>query len=544
MLLLSNLRVSHRLALLILLSTVFLTFSSGISLFNLYETSLNERKNQLKDIVDSGYGLLNELNNQVIRGELTLQQAQDQARQLMHKMHFGNDEYYYAINNQGITQLHGGNAGEVLKDISNVRLLDGRPIFKIMGQVVNKGNGAAEFFKYDFSRKGSAELYPKQSYVKGFSPWGWSLGASMYMDDFEADFMSSVRRMLLLLFISIIALITMAFPIAKSITRPISDISKVMELTAKGDLTQRTNLNTRDELGFLSGSIDTMLSSFANLISHLASSTSQLGSASAELAASAEQATSALRAQGDETDMLSTAMHEMTATVQEVARTANETSSAIDEVDEDARYGDKEVSETIQNIQILASEIEDAAKVIKKLELSTDDISRVLDEIEGISEQTNLLALNAAIEAARAGESGRGFAVVADEVRQLAQRTQSSTEQISSMNATLGKAAHEAVVVMERSQISAQESVVSANQAGNALQKIVQSMDKIRGMGIQVATATEQQGNVAEEMSYGLTSIVESSKQTQEGAQAVTASSEELSQMAAGLQNQISQFKT
>lgn len=544
MALLSNLRVAHRLTLLVMLAVGFLILIISLSLLNLRTTTVAERKTQLVNIVDSGFGLLTEINEQVKRGELSLQQAQDQARQLMHQMNFGADEYYYVLNPQAVILLHGGNPKLVGKDLSTVILEDGRPIFQLMGQVVNKGNGVGEFFEYDFARPGGEVLYPKQSYMKGFEPWGWTLGAGIYMDDLQADFMINVKRMGLLLFGCLAFLIIIAIPIAKSITTPISHISKIMDLAAAGDLTQRTNIKSRDELGILSNRIDSMLESFAELINHLASSASQLSSASSELSASSEQASAALKIQNDQTDLLSTAMHEMTATVQEVARTANETSVAIDQVDQDAEQGNKEVTDTIQKIQILALEIEEAANVIKKLELSTEDITRVLNEIQGISEQTNLLALNAAIEAARAGESGRGFAVVADEVRQLAQRTQNSTEQISSMNTLLGKAAHDAVEVMERSQTSAEASVASANQAGIELQKIVQSMDKIRDMGVQVATATEQQGNVSEEMNSSLVAIAEASDHTHEGSLAVTASSEELAQMAANLKNQINHFKT
>lgn len=540
----SKLRVTHRLVVLILLSVAFLTLVITLSLFNQRSSMLEERKAQLVNLVETSYSILQALNQKVVKGEITLNQAQEQARWTIHQMRFGDNEYFYALNPQGVTMLHGGNPALVGVDLSKKALPDGRLIFKMMGEVTSKGNNAVEFFEYGYPRPGGEEAFPKLGYVKGFAPWNWSLGAGIYLDNLHADFKSDAKRLFFLLVVSLLVLALVAIPIARSIICPLQHLGQVMDEAAKGNLSLRTGLTTRDELGSLSQQIDSMLSRFSELVNHLASSSNQLHTSSAQLATSAEQASLALLRQSEETDQLSTAMHEMTARVQEVALSAIETSKAIDKVDKDAAEGNKNLVETRDKIKQLASEIEEAAKVISHLEVSTDEISRVLQEIEGISEQTNLLALNAAIEAARAGESGRGFAVVADEVRQLALRTQNSTEQISKMNESLGKAAQRAVSAMQSSRTTAEESVVSANQAGSELEKIVSNIMEVRQMGIQVASATEQQSQVAQEMSASLVSITEVSEHSHQAAHAVASSSEALSRLAANLQKEISKFRT
>lgn len=540
----SNLHIRARLALLIIIAAVSLVVVIFISLVDLRHSMLAERHNQLIQLVDSGHGLLSALHQQVESGNLTLQQAQHQARELMHQMRFGDGEYYFVLDPNTVTQLHGGNPKLVGDNLSNVTTADGVPVFRLMGQVAAQGTDAARFFSYHFPRAGGSEPLPKESYVRSFAPWSWALGAGMYIDDLQADFRSDLIRMLLLLLASLVILFLVAIPVARSITRPLEQIGTAMDRAAAGDLSSRTALQSKDELGVLSHRIDDMLAGFSDLVHHLASSSDQLHSAAEQLSASAAQSSEALARQSEETDQLSAAMNQMVATVQEVARTATDTASAIDQVDHDAEDGNKDVSQTIDKIRQLAAEVEEAAQVIAELEKNTDDISRVLAEIQGISEQTNLLALNAAIEAARAGESGRGFAVVADEVRQLAQRTQKSTEEIRNMNESLGKAAQRAVEVMERSRTTAEESVQSAQHAGKELERIVQRMDQVRDMGIQVATATEEQSQVSDEMNSSLVSIAEVSEQTRDAAHTVAVNSEQLSRLAADLRQQISRYRT
>lgn len=539
-----NLRVTHRLAIIILLSVAFLTLVIALSLFNQRSAMFEERKSQLVSLIDSSHSILQALNKKVVKGEMTLTQAQEQARWIIHQMRFGDNEYFYALNAQGVTMLHGGNPALVGVDLSKKSLPDGRFIFKMMGEVTSKGENAAEFFEYDYPRPGGETAFLKLGYVKGFAPWNWSLGAGIYLDNLQADFRKNMQQMGLLLVISLSVLALIAIPIARSIICPLQHIGQIMDEAANGNLSLRTSLTSRDELGALSRRIDTMLSQFSKLISHLTITSGHLYTSSDQLAASAEQAGVALQHQTEETNQLSTAMNQMTATVYEVAKSATETANAINQVDRDAEDGNKNVVITITKIQQLATEINEAAKVIRDLETSTDEINRVLEEIQGISEQTNLLALNAAIEAARAGESGRGFAVVADEVRQLALRTRHSTEEISRMNESLSKAAQRAVGVMEQSRKTAEESVTSANQAGSELEKIVNSLDYVRQMGIQVATATKQQSHVAETMNTNLESIAEVSQHTHQAADAVAVSSGALSRLATSLQQAISQFKT
>lgn len=542
--LLANLRVRSRLALLIIIAAVCLALVIFIALLDSRQSILAERHSQLIQLVDSGHGLLTALHQQVESGSLTLQRAQQQAREIMHRMRFGDGEYYFVFNPAGVIQLHGGNPDLVGSDLSSRTTPDGIPVFRLMGEVATKGDNAADFFSYDFPRAGGTEPFPKESYVRAFAPWGWALGTGVYIDDIQAQFRADLLRMLALLLVSLALLFAVALPVARSITRPMEQIGAAMDRAAAGDLASRTGLKSKDELGVLSHRIDLMLAGFSDLVHHLASSSDQLHTAAEQLSASAAQSSEALARQSEETDQLSAAMNQMVATVQEVARTATETASAIDRVDHDAEDGNRDVNQTIEKIRQLAAEVEEAAQVIAELEQNTDAISQVLAEIQGISEQTNLLALNAAIEAARAGESGRGFAVVADEVRQLAQRTQKSTEEIHNMNSSLGSAAKRAVEVMERSRATAEESVQSAQHAGKELERIVQRMDEVRDMGVQVATATEEQSQVSDEMNGSLVSIAEVSEQSRDAAHTVAVNSEQLSRLAADLQQQISRYHT
>ncbi|ANF27180.1 methyl-accepting chemotaxis protein [Stutzerimonas stutzeri] len=351
---------------------------------------------------------------------------------------------------------------------------------------------------------------------------------------------SAVIQALLLL----AGLIVMGYIIRRVIISRINEMRHTMEaMTADEDLSRTVAVHAQDEVGAMGTAFNRMIFKFRNSLEAVAAVTHQLGEVSNRVSSVAEKTQTAVMEQRSETDMVASAMNEMSATVQEVARHANETASASSGADEESRVGVALATEALDGIEVLIQDIEKAAQVIKQVETDSVSIGMVLNVINGIAEQTNLLALNAAIEAARAGEQGRGFAVVADEVRTLASRTQKSTEEIQRTIEQLQNGVRNAVHAMEGAQVRAHSGSDCVAKTAQSLTVIAGEVNTINGMNTQIATAAEEQSAVAEEINRNITTISTIADTTLADASQTSQISEELVQLAAELNRLVSQFR-
>jgi len=336
-----------------------------------------------------------------------------------------------------------------------------------------------------------------------------------------------------------------AFFVTRGILVPINATNDILKDISEGDgdLTIRVPVNTQDEIGEMGINFNAFVEKLQGMMTEIADLTSQLASSAEEMSAVTEQTSTDVVKQHQETEMVGTAITEMTASTQDIAGSAEGASTAAGEANSEAMEGRQVVNGTIEAISELASEIEESAVVIEKLNGDSENIGTVLDVIKGIAEQTNLLALNAAIEAARAGEQGRGFAVVADEVRTLAQRTQESTAEIENLITELQSGAEQAVTVMSKSRDKAGSTVEMAQHAGESLSTITQAVESILDMNTQIAAASEEQSAVSEEINRNVVNIQDISTQTATGASQISGASSELARLGEQLQTLVAQFR-
>lgn len=373
----------------------------------------------------------------------------------------------------------------------------------------------------------------------------WIFAIEMDRATEEAAHTSLLQGLIITAFMITIVVIVLVSWLVSFLFRDLGRVSKALEEIAsgEGDLTQRLEPRSDDEVGQLAHNFNTFVGNMHTMVSTLSLVSAALSEQSKQTASQAEERSSRIRMQQDEINMVATAINEMAAATQEIAGNADHTAQNAGEAVTACVHGSDQVSQTQGSIQNLAQEVQVATDVIQELEAHGKHINTILATIQNIAEQTNLLALNAAIEAARAGEQGRGFAVVADEVRVLSQRTHASTKEIQQMIETLQSTTGKAVGIMDDSRMLAGTSVDDANAASASLTQIHESVERISDMATQIASAAEEQASVTSEITRNTEGIRDVSNDLALEAHSAAEQAAQLSELSHELENEIRCFK-
>lgn len=479
-------------------------------------------------------------------------QAKLAAKEILTNLSYNNGNYIFVFDHDGTTLVHRAKPSLLGKSLLELKDKEGRFMIRDLIEAAKQGG---DFVEYIWS-KPSGGVGPKLSYAVNLPGWNWVVGSGFMIDDVEAhvaevraDMEQRVAETMLAILAVGVGLLVVVLVIAawstRVIVKPLLTTADAMVDIAEGDgdLTRRLESRGNDEIGSVTAGFNNFASKINLLVSEVKSGIQDLTGATSEMQLVVSNSHQEAQNQRDETQQVAASIHELVAAVQQVAGNATDAASAAQRADERAAEGHGLVMGTVTTVNELAEDVNQAGVAIEQLDTYTDQITGVVNVIKDIADQTNLLALNAAIEAARAGEQGRGFSVVADEVRTLATRTQSSTDEIQQMIDRLLSGVADAVMVIERSRDKASLTLEQAEKAGSSLTQITDAVATITDMNTQIASAAEQQGSVAEEISRSVHSIANIAERSADQAHTLSGTTGEMVQLEQRLTGMIQQFR-
>jgi len=476
--------------------------------------------------------------------DINLNSLQAVSQQASQKLYDGQTQVSI-LSPTGLLAGYSPDAGKLSQRLDQVDSASGAQLISVLAS-----NPQTSSLRTDHQLKVLAPFAP----IPGGKPWGVLLDvpekvlvgpAETLKAQLDAD---NARGTLLELSLGLLAAVVglvLVWLMARSVTRPILGVARMLEdiASGEGDLTRRLAYDKQDELGQLAGWFNRFLDKLQPIIAQVKRSVQDARGTADQSAEIATQTSAGMEQQYRQVDQVATASHEMSATAQDVARSAAQAAHAARDADQATRDGLSVIDRTTTNIGNLAADMSTAMAQVEGLAANSEKIGSVLEVIRGIAEQTNLLALNAAIEAARAGEAGRGFAVVADEVRNLAQRTQESVEETRLVIEHLQSGTTDVVGSMGNSYRQAQGSVEQVGQAVTALRQIGEAVTVISDMNLQIASAAEQQSAVAEEINSNVATIRDVTESLSEQANESARGSQALNSLANQQQGLMDQFR-
>lgn len=474
-------------------------------------------------------------------GEITEAEAKSRARQAISQIRYDGDNYIWVNNEQGTFLVHPHVKGENARELEDIK--GDRFAATFTDNTIAKGEALTPYW---WKRSNDGPPMRKLAYTKLFEPWGWVIGTGIYVDkDLDEKVIESIKEIAAYGLVVMGLLMVVAMWIGTSITKPLRQTVQTMKDigSGEGDLTVRLPASGKNEIAELAESFNIFVTKIQKLVSEVEEAADSVATRSEELSSVTTQSKQTIQNQSAETEQIASAINEMSSSVHEVAANTSRASDSVKETTVAASAGRDSAAHASQIVNTMHKRVSELSEVTRRQGEESNNIGAVLDVIHSIAEQTNLLALNAAIEAARAGESGRGFAVVADEVRELANRTEKSTNEISGMIENLQSGAREVEEAMDASLKELGLTITASQDVDESLNLVFKEVDSIDGMMAEIATASEQQASVAEEISKNVSNIVELSQENSEGANHITNSSKEIAVLSEKLAGLVRQFR-